>query len=59
MEPAAFSMSLTPFRTGLSQPIFATNAGDGTGRVYVVEKTGRIKVLSSSGRLPRDLAEHQ
>ena len=42
-------MSLTPFRTGLSQPIFATNAGDGTGRVYVVEKTGRIKVLSSSG----------
>jgi glucose/arabinose dehydrogenase len=49
LQPAAFTMTLTPFRTGLRQPIFATNAGDGTNRVYVVEKAGLIKVLSSSG----------
>jgi glucose/arabinose dehydrogenase len=49
LAPAAFGLKLTPFRTGLSQPIFATNAGDGTNRVYIVEKAGRIKVLSGSG----------
>jgi glucose/arabinose dehydrogenase len=48
LEPAV-TLSLTAFRTGLSQPLFATNAGDGTGRVYIVEKAGRIKVLSSAG----------
>ena len=49
LEPAAFAMTLTPFRTGFSQPIFATTARDGTDRVYVVEKAGRIKVLNSNG----------
>lgn len=43
------TLTLSAFRTGLSQPLFATHAGDGTGRVYVVEKAGRIKVLSSGG----------
>ena len=44
-------VTLSPrvFRSGLSQPVLATNAGDGTNRVYVVEKAGRIKVLSASG----------
>jgi glucose/arabinose dehydrogenase len=46
LEPA-ITMSLPVFRSGLSQPIFATNAGDGTGRVYIVEKAGRIKVLNA------------
>jgi glucose/arabinose dehydrogenase len=49
VQPDAFTLSITPFRTGLRQPIFATNAGDGTNRVYIVEKAGLIKVLSSSG----------
>ena len=43
------TLSLPVFRSGLSQPVLATNAGDGTNRVYVVEKAGRIKVLSASG----------
>jgi glucose/arabinose dehydrogenase len=48
LEPA-FALTLTPFRTGLSRPIFATTAGDGTNRVYVVEKAGLIKVLNGNG----------
>jgi glucose/arabinose dehydrogenase len=48
LEPAV-TLDLDTFRSGLSQPVFATNAGDGTNRVYIVEKAGRIKVLSSTG----------
>jgi glucose/arabinose dehydrogenase len=48
-DPTAFTLSLTTLRKGFTQPIFATNAGDGTNRVYVVEKVGRIKVLSAAG----------
>ena len=43
------TLTLSVFRPSLTQPVFATNAGDGTGRVYVVEKPGRIKVLSENG----------
>ena len=48
LQPA-LTLSLPVFRSGLSQPVFATHAGDGTGRVYIVEKAGRIKVLSAGG----------
>ena len=30
---------------GLDQPVFVTHAGDGSGRLFVVEKTGRIRLL--------------
>ncbi len=30
---------------GLTQPLYLTNAGDGSGRLFVVEQTGRVKVI--------------
>jgi glucose/arabinose dehydrogenase len=30
---------------GFSKPLYAASAGDGSGRVFVVEKTGRIRVI--------------
>ena len=30
--------------SGLSQPVFITSARDGTGRLFIVEKTGRIRI---------------
>ncbi len=30
---------------GLEHPTFATHAGDGTGRLFVVEKVGRIRIV--------------
>lgn len=30
---------------GLSRPLYATNAGDGSGRLFVLEQTGRIWVI--------------
>ncbi len=31
--------------TGLTQPVHLTHAGDGSGRLFVVEKPGRIRVI--------------
>lgn len=37
---------LPVINSNLSQPIQITHAGDGTNRVFVVEKGGRIKVFN-------------
>ena len=43
---AAVDLALTGVvTTGLSSPLFVTNAGDGSGRLFVVEKGGRIKIV--------------
>ena len=38
----------TPVITGLNQPIDIVNAGDGTNRLFVVQKEGLIRVFSST-----------
>ena len=38
-------------RTNLEMPIQITNAGDGSGRLFVVEQMGRIRVISDGGLL--------
>lgn len=35
--------------TGLTSPVLATHAGDGSNRLFIVEQTGRIKILPSGG----------
>ncbi|MGE3909926.1 MAG: sorbosone dehydrogenase family protein, partial [Chloroflexota bacterium] len=39
------SLVLLPFLSGLSNPVFLTHAGDGTGRLFVVEQGGKIRVV--------------
>src|SRR5262245_37231726 len=36
---------LTPVTSGLSQPVFVTNAHDGSNRLFILEQAGRIRVL--------------
>lgn len=36
--------------SGFTQPLFVTGAGDGSGRLFVVEKTGRIWILRNGKR---------
>lgn len=43
---------LTPVVTGLADPIFATNASDGTNRLFIVEIAGVIKVLQPGATSP-------
>ena len=38
--------------SGLTQPVHITNAGDGSGRIFIVEQVGRIRV-ASGGTLRR------
>jgi len=41
---AAGALTLTPFLTGLTEPIYAAQPPDGTNRFFVVERGGLIKV---------------
>ena len=39
-------VKLQPVTTGLSHPIQVVNAGDGTGRLFVLQKGGAVRVLN-------------
>ena len=41
------TVQLVQAASGLSLPVYITNAGDGSGRLFVVEQPGRIKILKS------------
>jgi glucose/arabinose dehydrogenase len=50
---AAVHLGLAPVASGLDRPLFVTHAGDGSGRVFIVEKGGTIRVLEKGQLLPR------
>ena len=36
---------------GLAEPVYVTDSGDGSGRLFVVERAGRIRIVEPDGRL--------
>ena len=42
--PATAAIELVPVLSGLSSPVFAGNAGDGSNRLFVIEQAGVIRV---------------
>jgi glucose/arabinose dehydrogenase len=48
---AAFELSLPLIRSGFAQLTQVTNAGDGTNRLFVVERRGTVRVVASDGSL--------
>jgi glucose/arabinose dehydrogenase len=48
-DPSSVELTLEPFADDLRSPLFLTHAGDGSGRVYVVEQAGRVIVLDADG----------
>ena len=51
---AAFNPSNVVFRqavSGLTQPVFITNARDGSGRLFIVERAGRIRIFKQGNLL--------
>ena len=50
--PGDFRIELAPVLSGLSSPVFVTNAHDASGRLFIVEQPGRIKVLQPNAAQP-------
>ena len=41
------NVTLAPFATGLSSPVDIANAGDNSGRLFVVEQAGKIRIIQN------------
>jgi glucose/arabinose dehydrogenase len=50
--PAIAQIQLVPVVSGLSSPLFVGHAGDGSGRLFIVEQGGVIKVLQPGSSTP-------
>jgi glucose/arabinose dehydrogenase len=44
---------LEPLATGFESPLYATHAGDDSGRIFVVEKRGTIRIVRDGARVER------
>jgi glucose/arabinose dehydrogenase len=44
-DPASLAVTFVPVTGGLDGPNGIANAGDGSGRLFVVEQTGRIRIV--------------
>ena len=49
LEPA--NLSFQEVTGGLTNPVFITNAGDGSGRIFVVERAGTIRIIKNGNLL--------
>ena len=47
------SFKLTKVASGLQSPVYVTGAGDGSGRLFIVEQVGRIRVMKDGVLLSR------
>jgi len=47
LEAHSFQITLAPYASGLSSPIALTHAGDGSGRLFVVEQGGFIRIINN------------
>lgn len=45
-QPAAVTLALEPVVEDLQAPLFVTHAGDGSNRLFVVEKAGVIRIVA-------------
>src|SRR5919106_909305 len=52
--PGDPQIALVKIADGFNDPINVTNAGDGSGRMFVVERVGRVKVVDSDGNVQEE-----
>ena len=44
-DPTKVVLGISLVKSGFSSPVLVTNAGDGNGRLFVVEQAGRIRII--------------
>jgi glucose/arabinose dehydrogenase len=54
-DPSQVTLTLRPWLSGFTLPLGIVHAGDGSGRLFVVEKTGAIRVVQDGQILPEPL----
>ena len=47
--PGSVVITLEKIAEGFDDPVNVTNAGDDTGRIFVVERIGRVKIITADG----------
>jgi glucose/arabinose dehydrogenase len=52
--PAPYTSRLQTFATGLSRPILVRGAGDGSGRIFIVQQAGLIRVYQPGANTSTD-----
>lgn len=45
-DPSTFNVGLAPVGEEFDQPLFVTNAGDDSGRLFVVERPGIVRIIA-------------
>jgi glucose/arabinose dehydrogenase len=56
-DPSGYAW--TPVASGLKQPVDIQNAGDGSGRLFIVERGGHIRILQNGLLLPTPFLDIQ
>ena len=52
IDGAGLAVTMEPFVDGFDAPLAAVNAGDGSGRIFVVEQGGLIRIVRDGKLLP-------
>ncbi len=52
IQKSALTVELTTVAAGLSSPVQAIHAGDGSGRLFIVDQIGEIRILQNGVLLP-------
>jgi glucose/arabinose dehydrogenase len=52
-QPDAVTLALETVVEDLASPLFVTHAGDGSGRLFVIEKAGKIRIIAEGALLER------
>ncbi|MBI3952289.1 MAG: PQQ-dependent sugar dehydrogenase [Acidobacteria bacterium] len=58
-RPTARLVALERVAGGLNQPLLVTHAGDGSGRLFIVEQVGRIRIVKDGVLLPNPFLDIQ
>ena len=58
-HPAHADVTLQPLVGGLSAPVDIANAGDSSGRLFVVEQLGKIRIIQNGTLLPTPFLDIQ